>query len=334
MDSEDRAALIDRLQQALNNNGTIHELSISARAALFHRCLVAISEQQDRRAVGEPVAWMYQWKIEGSKPELQFDRFGGGHPDLIETPLYAHPEGDRDTGKREFCAYCGAGVGKFKREGEGTCNRCDPEGRARFHSPPAVSRDQTDAPTSQPTVLPDPERGSLLHCGQCGKPVRYPLSHMCPGISGAAVVKPHETQTVTQNEPSSDSIAPVGLGMQEESKPQTPIGKLNAAYIKEQAERKAAGGKLVDGVYHPPESAASVGSGLWPTNKEIDAMVDTLNAEHEELFRDGDAKSSYLSEAANLISTMAYVHSFSPAAPAVDYRKALEELVECLRPNR
>lgn len=26
----------------------------------------------------------------------------------------------------EFCKYCGAGVGKFKREGEGTCHRCDP----------------------------------------------------------------------------------------------------------------------------------------------------------------------------------------------------------------
>jgi len=24
----------------------------------------------------------------------------------------------------EFCKYCGAGVGKFKREGEGTCYKC------------------------------------------------------------------------------------------------------------------------------------------------------------------------------------------------------------------
>jgi hypothetical protein len=25
----------------------------------------------------------------------------------------------------EFCRYCGAGVGEFRREGEGTCPRCD-----------------------------------------------------------------------------------------------------------------------------------------------------------------------------------------------------------------
>jgi len=27
----------------------------------------------------------------------------------------------------EFCLRCGAGVGKFRREGEGTCPECDPE---------------------------------------------------------------------------------------------------------------------------------------------------------------------------------------------------------------
>lgn len=26
----------------------------------------------------------------------------------------------------EFCRYCGAGIGKFRREGEGTCPKCDP----------------------------------------------------------------------------------------------------------------------------------------------------------------------------------------------------------------
>jgi hypothetical protein len=25
----------------------------------------------------------------------------------------------------EFCIYCGAGVGKFRRDGEGTCPKCD-----------------------------------------------------------------------------------------------------------------------------------------------------------------------------------------------------------------
>src|ERR1700677_3756798 len=26
---------------------------------------------------------------------------------------------------QEFCLYCGAGVGEFKRDGEGTCPKCD-----------------------------------------------------------------------------------------------------------------------------------------------------------------------------------------------------------------
>lgn len=28
---------------------------------------------------------------------------------------------------REFCGYCGAGVGAFRRDGEGTCEECDPQ---------------------------------------------------------------------------------------------------------------------------------------------------------------------------------------------------------------
>lgn len=30
--------------------------------------------------------------------------------------------------KKEFCEYCGAGVGEHRREGEGTCRICDPQG--------------------------------------------------------------------------------------------------------------------------------------------------------------------------------------------------------------
>ena len=26
----------------------------------------------------------------------------------------------------QFCLHCGAGIGKFRREGEGTCPECDP----------------------------------------------------------------------------------------------------------------------------------------------------------------------------------------------------------------
>lgn len=36
--------------------------------------------------------------------------------------------------KREFCEHCGAGIGEHFREGEGTCEKCDPpdaEGRTR-----------------------------------------------------------------------------------------------------------------------------------------------------------------------------------------------------------
>jgi len=28
----------------------------------------------------------------------------------------------------EFCLSCGAGIGKFRRDGEGTCPKCDPIG--------------------------------------------------------------------------------------------------------------------------------------------------------------------------------------------------------------
>lgn len=30
-----------------------------------------------------------------------------------------------ETGASEFCVYCGAGIGGFRREGEGTCSECD-----------------------------------------------------------------------------------------------------------------------------------------------------------------------------------------------------------------
>jgi len=28
--------------------------------------------------------------------------------------------------EREFCVYCGAGIGEHRRDGEGTCIKCDP----------------------------------------------------------------------------------------------------------------------------------------------------------------------------------------------------------------
>jgi hypothetical protein len=33
---------------------------------------------------------------------------------------------------REFCQYCGAGLGEHFREGEGTCRICDPGGKRGF----------------------------------------------------------------------------------------------------------------------------------------------------------------------------------------------------------
>jgi len=36
---------------------------------------------------------------------------------------------DKELG--EFCQHCGAGMGIHRREGEGTCLKCDPEGAKR-----------------------------------------------------------------------------------------------------------------------------------------------------------------------------------------------------------
>lgn len=38
---------------------------------------------------------------------------------------------DHASPAREFCEYCGAGIGEHRREGEGTCSRCDPDGCSR-----------------------------------------------------------------------------------------------------------------------------------------------------------------------------------------------------------
>ncbi len=34
----------------------------------------------------------------------------------------------KEPKRREFCEYCGAGIGEHRREGEGTCRICDPTG--------------------------------------------------------------------------------------------------------------------------------------------------------------------------------------------------------------
>ena len=47
---------------------------------------------------------------------------------------------------KEFCRYCGASIPK--RDGEGTCERCDPEGVAancaRFRDPDAIIAEYED----------------------------------------------------------------------------------------------------------------------------------------------------------------------------------------------
>jgi len=35
-----------------------------------------------------------------------------------------------NAGQQEFCLYCGAGVGRFRRAGEGTCSKCKSKGEA------------------------------------------------------------------------------------------------------------------------------------------------------------------------------------------------------------
>jgi hypothetical protein len=46
----------------------------------------------------------------------------------LESPQYLLSKGFKKIGTespdREFCYYCGAGIGKFAREGEGRCPRC------------------------------------------------------------------------------------------------------------------------------------------------------------------------------------------------------------------
>lgn len=37
------------------------------------------------------------------------------------------PKGIEQETEQEFCTSCGAGIGKHKREGEGTCPKCDPK---------------------------------------------------------------------------------------------------------------------------------------------------------------------------------------------------------------
>ncbi len=37
-------------------------------------------------------------------------------------------EGIGPAMRNEFCRHCGAGIGAYRREGEGTCSICDPEG--------------------------------------------------------------------------------------------------------------------------------------------------------------------------------------------------------------
>ena len=39
-----------------------------------------------------------------------------------------------DIVNKEFCEYCGAGIGEHIREGEGTCPKCDPESCADKHN--------------------------------------------------------------------------------------------------------------------------------------------------------------------------------------------------------
>ena len=68
----------------------------------------------------------------------------------------------------------------------------------------------------------------------------------------------------------------------------------------------------------------------WPSNEEIDAMVDRLNAEHDELAGD-ECKSSYLADAANMIAEMAYAVPVG-GAPGI---KALHAIISPLcRANR
>jgi len=43
-------------------------------------------------------------------------------------PIYRDDLAEAVLTPLEFCPQCGAGIGKHRRPGEGTCPQCDPEG--------------------------------------------------------------------------------------------------------------------------------------------------------------------------------------------------------------
>lgn len=70
---------------------------------------------------------------------------------VIQSAIRAAIEERNSDVPREFCRFCGAGIGKFRREGEGTCTACDPprnsdapredcEGICCVHKPPQANR--------------------------------------------------------------------------------------------------------------------------------------------------------------------------------------------------
>lgn len=44
-------------------------------------------------------------------------------------PQYTQNElGPAPESEQQFCRYCGAGIGQYRRKDEGTCEKCNPEG--------------------------------------------------------------------------------------------------------------------------------------------------------------------------------------------------------------
>ncbi len=74
-----------------------------------------------------PSGWMYGFPrlykpLDGEEVEQTLIRDGYPKKDAGWASKYCR---FWETSPEEFCEFCGAGIGNFRRQGEGTCPKCD-----------------------------------------------------------------------------------------------------------------------------------------------------------------------------------------------------------------
>jgi hypothetical protein len=72
-----------------------------------------------------------EYIIDSENPMEYKGRNGDRYID-IESEIREAEMADLATPRAEFCYHCGAGVGRFRRTGEGTCPKCDPAGVKKY----------------------------------------------------------------------------------------------------------------------------------------------------------------------------------------------------------